>query len=419
MSRRSAVAAVLAALALSAVALPAAAAPGPRSAPEWWFDSWDVPSLWAQGADGRGITVAVLDSGVQADIPELRGKVLPGADFIGNGSDGRTDYDSDEFSHGTAMASLIVAARGFGDIEGLAPAAKILPVAVPLAGVVRRGDPPRNATARAISYAADHGARIISMSIGGPRYEREDKVPCPQPIQDAVLHALSKGALVVAASGNSGGDGSPVEEPGVCLGVVSVGAVDSGLGVTDFSSRHRYLTVTAPGDDIATLTRESGSAFVGDGTSHATALASAALALIWSKYPRENARQILNRLLATATDRGPKGRDPAYGVGVIDPAAAIAAGAAVTAGANPVLDGAAPLLALSRAGARTPTPPAAAARPDAPLGEYRIGRAPERLDARFYLLAGGSAGFGALALVLLAVAVRRIRRPARPAGWPQ
>lgn len=402
--------AALAAAVLSLAVLPpvpAAAAPGPGSAPEWWFDSWHVHQLWADGADGRGITVAVLDSGVQADIPELRGKVLPGADFIGNGSDGRTDYDSEEFSHGTAMASLIAAARGFAGIEGLAPAAKILPVAVPLAGVVRRGEPPKNATAQAIRYAADHGARIISMSLGGPRYEREDRVPCPQPIQDAVLHALGKGALVVAASGNSGGSGSPVEEPGVCLGVVSIGAVNARLEVTEFSSRHRYLTVTAPGSDIATLTRESGSAFVGDGTSHATALASGALALIWSKYPRENARQILNRLLATATDRGPKGRDSAYGIGVINPAAAIAAGPAVTAGANPVLDGAAPLLALARA--RVPTPPAAVARPDAPLGEYRIGNPPSWLDSRFYLLAGGAAGFAVVALILAAAGLRRGR----------
>jgi subtilisin family serine protease len=401
---------LLAAAVLSLAVLPpapAAATPGPRSAPEWWFDSWHVHELWAGGADGRGITVAVLDSGVQADIPELRGKVLPGADFIGNGSDGRTDYDSDEFSHGTAMASLIAAERGFADIEGLAPAAMILPVAVPLAGVVRRGEPPKNATARSIRYAADHGARIISMSLGGPRNEREDRVPCPQSIQDAVLHAIGKGALVVAASGNSAGSGNPVEEPGVCLGVVSVGAVDSRLEVTEFSSRHRYLTVTAPGSDIATLTRESGSAFVGNGTSHATALTSGALALIWSKYPRENARQILNRLLATAIDRGPKGRDSAYGIGVIDPAAAIAARPAGTVAANPVLDGAAPLLALARARAKPPAPPAAVARRDAPLGEYRIGSPPSRLDSRFYLLAGGSTGFGALALVLLAGALRR------------
>ncbi|HEV2887230.1 MAG TPA: S8 family serine peptidase [Jatrophihabitans sp.] len=420
---RTVLAALLAAVlgVLAVPPSPARAAPGPSSAPQWWFDAWNVRSLWAGGADGRGITVAVIDSGVQADVPELRGKVLAGADFTGNGSDGRTDYDSDEFSHGTAMASLIAADSGYAGIEGLAPAAKILPIAVPLVSVIHHGEPPRNATAKAINYAADHGARIISMSLGGPRSEDEDRVPCPRDLQDAVLHALGKGALVVAASGNSAQSGSPVEEPGVCLGVVSVGAVDARSQVTGFSSRHRYLSVTAPGSNIATLNREPNTAFIGSGTSHATALTSAALALVWSKYPRESGRQILSRLLSTATDRGPKGRDPEYGVGVIDPAAAIAAGSA--AASNPVLDAVAPLLALSRARATAAKPPAATPQPDAPLGEYRVaGIRPAGLDADVYLPAAGSAAFGVLALVLLAIAVRRRRRSARAGraarpGW--
>lgn len=417
MKRRPA-AALMAALtaALMAVVVlpaPAVAAPGPPMAPQWWFDTWKVPALRAAGADGRGITVAVIDSGVQADIPELRGKVLPGADFIGNGSDGRIDYDNDAFSHGTAMASLIAAGKGFADIEGLAPAAKILPIAVPLVNVVRRGEPPKNSTARAIRHAADNGARIISMSLGGPRSEHRHQLPCPQPIQDAVLHALGKGVIVVAASGNSGDSGNPVEEPGVCLGVVSVGAVNARLEVTDFSSRHRYLSVTAPGSNIATLTREPGTAYAESGTSHATAITSGALALIWSKYPRESARQILTRLLATVTDRGPKGRDPAYGFGVINPAAAIAASPAVAAGPNPVLDAAAPLLALSRARAKPPSPLTVTSRPDAALGEYRIGERPAELDQSVYLPAAGSAVFGVLALVLLIAALRRRRRHRR------
>lgn len=419
LTRRAALTATAALTAMMvAVLLPAptaAAAPGPPMAPQWWFDTWTVPALWSAGADGRGITVAVIDSGVQADIPELRGKVLPGADFIGNGSDGRTDYDNDAFSHGTAMASLIAAGKGFAGIEGLAPAAKILPVAVPLVNVVRRGEPPRNSTAKAIRYAADHGARIISMSLGGPRFEGRHQLPCPQEIQNAVLHALGKGALVVAASGNSGDSRNPVEEPGVCLGVVSVGAVNAQLDVTEFSSRHRYLSVTAPGSNIATLTREPDTAYAESGTSHATAITSGALALIWSRYPRESARQILTRLLATVADRGPKGRDPAYGFGVINPAAAIAASPAVAAGPNPVLDGAAPLLALSRARAKPPSPLAAASRPDAALGEYRIGDRPAEPGPEVYLPAAGSAVFGVLALVLLIAASRRSRRLRRAA----
>ncbi|MEO6502007.1 MAG: S8 family serine peptidase [Jatrophihabitantaceae bacterium] len=408
-------AAALTAVAAAALLLPApaAATPGPAMAPQWWFDTWKVPSLWAGGADGRGITVAVIDSGVQADIPELRGKVLPGADFIGNGSDGRTDYDNDAFSHGTAMASLIAAGKGFADIEGLAPRAKILPIAVPLVNVIRRGEPPKDSTATAIRYAADHGARIISMSLGGPRSERRHEVPCPHEIQDAVLHAIGKGALVVAASGNSGDSDNPVEEPGVCLGVVSVGAVNARLDVTEFSSRHRYLSVTAPGSNIATLTREPDTAYAESGTSHATALTSGALALVWSKYPRESARQILTRLLATVTDRGPKGRDPAYGFGVINPAAAIAAGPAVAGGSNPVLDAVEPLLALARARAKPSSPLTAAIRPDPPLGEYRVGPRLAELDQSVYLPAAGSAVSGVLALALLIAAFRRVRRQRR------
>ncbi|MDQ2836599.1 MAG: S8 family serine peptidase [Actinomycetota bacterium] len=408
MSRRSwggALAALLLALVVIAVPGTASAAPGPAEAPEWWFDSWNVPSLWAGGADGHGITVAVIDTGVDAGLPELQGKVLAGADFIGNGSDGRTDYDSEDFSHGTAMASIIVARRGFGDIEGLAPNARVLPLAVPLRGVVRKGTPTPNATATAIDYAADHGARIISMSLGGVSEESDGPDPCPPAVQAAVLHALTKGALVVAASGNSGDAGSPVEEPGVCLGVVSVGAVDRQLNVSPFSSRHPYLTVSAPGDKIPTLSRDS--AYIGEGTSQATAMTSAALALIWSKYPSETNRQVLTRLLSTVTDRGTPGRDSAYGLGVIDPARAIAAKPAAGA-ANAVFDGVQPLLlAASAAAATTPKAIPAAGSARSSLGQFQVAGAPATVGLRFYLATVAAGVFALLAVLFLIIFVRR------------
>jgi subtilisin family serine protease len=402
----AAVAATVSILTLSMPATPAAAAvPGPAEAPEWWFDSWHVDGLWAAGADGRGITVAVIDTGVQASLPELSGKVLAGADFIGNGSDGRTDYDGDEFSHGTAMASIIVARRGFGNIEGLAPAAKILPLSVPLRGVVRKGTPTANPTATAINYAADHGAKIISMSLGGVRDEADDGPdPCPDVVQQAVLHALEKGALVVAASGNSGDDGSPVEEPGVCLGVVSVGAVNQQLAVPAFSSRHPYLTVSAPGDNIPTLSRDS--AYIGEGTSQATAMTSAALALIWSKYPTETNRQVLTRLLSTATDHGPHGRDSAYGIGIINPQAAIAANPAATT-PNLVLDGVQPLLTRLSATAKTPKAVPVAGKSTASLGQFSIGKAPAAISLSFYLLLAATVAATLLAVLSLVLFLRR------------
>lgn len=398
----------------------AAAAPGPSSAPEWWFDSWNVPALWAAGADGHGILVSVIDTGVQADIPELRGKVAAGRDFIGNGSDGRTDFDTEGFSHGTAMASIIAARRGYGDIEGLAPGAEILPVAVPLGGVLTHGRDINDddATALAITYAADHGARILNLSLGGVREEDRDQVSCAPTVQAAVAHAVDRGALVVAASGNSGDKGSPVEEPGVCLGVVSVGSVDRGLGVSAFSSRHGYLTVSAPGSEIPTLSRTAGAAYIGAGTSQATAMVSAALALVWSKYPAESNRQILTRLLSTATDRGARGRDAAYGYGVIDPPAAIAAAVPAATAPNAVFAGIAPVLALKAATdkAQRPRLVRAAGNPQARLGQPAVGRPPALLGAAFRLLAGATVACTAAAVLMLVLALRRRRR--RPARSP-
>ncbi|MCW2539768.1 MAG: peptidase [Frankiales bacterium] len=393
-------------------AAPASAAPGPPDAQEWWFDSWNVPALWAVGADGRGITVAVVDTGVQASIPELAGKVLPGTDYTGNGSDGRTDFDGDDFSHGTAMASLIVASKGVYGIEGLAPQAKILPIAIPLEGTIRTGAgaPNPNSTALAVRYAADHGAKIISMSLGGIRNPDEDEVPCPPALQAAVVYALTKGSLVVAASGNSGDSGSPVEEPGVCLGAVSVGAIDATLAVAPYSSRHSYLTVSAPGDAIATLSRQSGTAFVGDGTSQATAITSAALALIWSKYPTATNKQILSRLLSTVVDKGPKGRDPAYGIGVINTGAAVRSGIATAP--DPVFDGVQPLLAQAAAKPISLAGKAPAGNAQAPIGSVVVAGQARVLGSSFYLLAAVAVAalLAALAFVLLA-----IRRRAGPA----
>jgi subtilase family protein len=288
---------------------------------------------------------------------------------------------------------------------------------VPLRGVIRTGGTPKlNATPAAVRYAADHGAKIISMSLGGFVYEGENNQPCPTELQSAVLYALKKGALVVAASGNSGSDGSPVEEPGVCLGVVSVGAVDSASKVTDFSSRHPYLTVTAPGDEIPTLSKVAARAFIGGGTSQATAITSAALAMIWSKYPTATNEQVLSRLLSTATDAGPKGRDPQYGVGVINPNAAINE-VAPPAQQNLVFAGVQPLLALGSAKPGTPAARPVAGSASAPIGAVSMSAPGSPLGAMFYALAAISVLLLGIAGVLLVVAVRRKPRPLTGYGF--
>jgi subtilisin family serine protease len=400
--------AVAAALATLAVAAPAAATPGPPSAPEYWFDSWRVESLWATGARGQGVTIAEIDTGVNADVPELAGRVLKGKDF-GVAGDGRTDRELDAFGHGTAMASIMVARPGLLDITGLAPDAKILPIAVPLRGTTDADRPDR--LPDAIRYAADHHAKIISMSLGGKRSPQYDTQPCSDEEQSAIFYALRKGAMVLASVGNSGPTKNTVEDPGVCLGVVSVGAVDASGTVARFSSRQPYLTMLAPGVTIPSLGRVLGQAYSGDGTSQATAIASAAAALVWSKYPSLSAEQVVTRILMTLDDRRSK-PSQAYGYGLLDAYRAVTE--SVPAGArNPVYSAVAPFIARSaqqtKANAAKPPAPAATAGP--PPGSYTVGTAP-RITGR--VVAGlWSGGVGAVLLLMLLVVGLRGRRRRR------
>lgn len=385
---------------------PAAATPGPPGHGEWYFDSWHVQSLWSQGARGQGIVIGELDTGVNAALPELSGNVLHGKDF-GVGGDGRVDRDSDTFGHGTAMASLMVAHSGLDDILGLAPDARVLPVALPITGTTDdAGGAANKDLVAGIRWAADHGARIISMSLGAPRND-DDGLSCPVEEQEAIDHALAKGAIVVASGGNSGESGSPVDAPSVCLGVVSVGAEDVHGSVPSWSSRHPYLTVTAPGVNVPTIGRIAGQAFYGDGTSQAAAITSAGLALIWSKYPKLTGRQVVARLLATLDGRRVT-RSPAGGYGAIDIGRAVTANVPVDA-PNPVYDGVDPFLALDKARAQVPTAPTV--RPpayrDLP-GGYAVSVPAGPLASGAGLGGVVAAAVGVLGLlVLAALAVRR------------
>jgi subtilisin family serine protease len=392
------------------LATSAVAAPGPAQSPEWWFDSWDVPGLWNEGARGGGVIVAVIDTGVQASIPELTDAVITGTDFTGRNGDGETDYDTDAFGHGTAMASLIAAKSGYANIQGIAPDAKIMPISVALqgSGVTAQADP--DGLPHAIIWAADHGAKIISMSLGGRRDPTRDKIPCPADDQNAITYAISKGAIVVAASGNEGDNGSPVEEPGVCLGVVSVGAVDKSLSVPSWSSRHPYLTLAAPGVAIPTLSRTRNSAYVGAGTSHATAITSGALALVWSKFPNLTGRQVVGRVLATVQDVGPTGQDDAYGYGFVRPDLAIRSTLPASI-ANPVFEALDPYLSrLNATAAPTLSAAPAAATASAPPGEYARASEPPSVPKAAQVGFGVAAAALVGALMLLVFGVQSMRR---------
>lgn len=255
---------------------------------QWHLDAMKADDIW-KISTGKGITVAVIDSGVDR-IPELEGQVLPGTAFpVGSAEGGRdNDYDG----HGTSV-SAIIAATGkhpSGDgAYGLAPGVKILPIRVP--DMLEPAKAP--SMVAAIRYAADSDAKIINISkaIGGKPEDDRDRA-------DAVKYALSKGKLIFAGAGNDGN--RTVKYPAATPGVVGIGAVDANGEPTKESQQGPYIDMSAPGIDVVTACKGKTGLCTTHGTSDASALASASAALLWSAHPDWTNNQVLRVLLNTA-----------------------------------------------------------------------------------------------------------------------
>ena len=298
---------------------------------------WQLDFLHAAQADrystGRGVIVGVIDSGVNAKHPDLAGQVLQGADFPQSGTHGLQDVKA----HGTQMASVI-AAKGVGgqSARGLAPGAKILPVRI---GVSQIDDTRAD---EGIRWAVDHGARVINLSFG------DDVVL--RPLAAAVKYAQDRDVVVVAAAGNTYQHDRAVISPASLPGVVAVAVVDrKGVFAPKISVSGSQVVLAAPGIDI--IGAGLGKGYVkGSGTSPSAALVSATAALVRSRYPTMDAANVINRLIATADDRGPKGRDPQYGFGIVDPVRALTAKVPAVA-TNPLLPAGTPSSAPSPTGA--------------------------------------------------------------------
>ncbi|MGW1612388.1 type VII secretion-associated serine protease mycosin [Streptomyces sp. NPDC002285] len=281
---------------------------------QWALNAFAAEDVWAE-SEGAGVTVAVVDSGVDGGHPDLTGQVLEGKDFTDGGN-----AQEDVLGHGTKMASLI-AGHGHGSgnssgVIGLAPKAKILPLRTLQTNSDRNLDETWGA---AVRYAVDHGAKVINLSIAN------DGGKTLSAGRDAIAYAQTHDVVVVAGSGNDGS--STVSEPGALPGVISVGAVDEKANLWEDSNTGKGLTLTAPGTEIvgANPTMSNGYG-VGSGTSDATAYVSAAAALVRSKYPDLSAGQVINRLIKTATfahHKGLKAPDEEYGYGIVRPYSAL------------------------------------------------------------------------------------------------
>ncbi|MEU0107444.1 type VII secretion-associated serine protease mycosin [Streptomyces sp. NPDC006251] len=295
-------------------------------AQQWALDAMHTQEAW-QTTKGAGVTVAVLDTGVEADHPDLVGNVLPGKDLVRFGAE---PGDRAWARHGTAMAGII-AGHGHGPgnadgVMGIAPEAKILPVRV----ILEDGDPSRakarstrgNALAEGIRWAADHGADVINLSLGDDSASAH-----PEPSEDqAIQYALKKGVVVVASAGNGGEKGDRISYPAAYPGVIAATAVDRAGTRASFSTRRWYATVSAPGVDVV-IADPDHKYYEGWGTSAAAAFVSGAAALVKAAHPGLTPAQIKKLLEDTARDAPVDGRDDSRGFGFVDPAAAIKAAA--------------------------------------------------------------------------------------------
>ncbi|MGH3648247.1 MAG: type VII secretion-associated serine protease mycosin, partial [Micromonosporaceae bacterium] len=321
------VAAVGAALVLAVVAGSGAGAmwqPRPAQAETIRELSWYLDAMHVEEAQrlskGDGVTVAVIDSGVDSSHPDLQGQVLTGGD-IGEEpnaevtGDGRTDDDG----HGTGMASLIAGTgKGANSILGLAPEAKILPVRLKQnsEGAFRP-----EYVYRGVRWAIDNGAKVVNMSLGG---ERSTDAPWKK---DLIDYAIKKDVVLIAAAGNVDQGDTRVAEPASIPGVVAVSGVTKEGAFWDGSAKGPEVVVSAPAKALpaaSPLDLEDSTGYVlADGTSGATALVSGVAALIRSAFPEASASDVVNRLIRTAEDRGTAGRDDEYGYGVVDARAAL------------------------------------------------------------------------------------------------
>ncbi|WP_342665938.1 S8 family serine peptidase [Streptomyces sulphureus] len=269
--------------------------------------------MW-ETSKGKGIKVAVVDSGVNSGTTSLRGRVLPGKDVSG-APGGATD---DQIGHGTTMAEMIAGSGRGGGLRGLAPESRVIPIRTEGKGM--RGGKGEDTLPEALRAAADSEAKIINMSIGG-EYSDPD-------LEAAVNYAAHKGKLMFASSGNDGAGKNKNNYPAGYSQVIGVGSVDKNGTVGDTSGNGQHVSLAAPGVDLPIWCDGKFEGYCSSsGTSIASALASASAALIWSKHPDWTANQVA-RVLVSTTGRMMEGKKPSkyFGYGTVRPRENILAG---------------------------------------------------------------------------------------------
>ncbi|MFI6500685.1 S8 family serine peptidase [Nonomuraea typhae] len=311
-------------LAAAALALAGTAAPPVRAQQEWVLDALNVEQAWAV-TKGENVTVAVVDSAVDTGIKELKDRVTVGPDM----TEPALDRKLPPGRHGTAMAALIAGSGADGGLVGVAPAARILSLPLPeeedgpsfLPPAQEQAPTGESPLARAIRYAAGHGAKVVSLSLGTYGAQKSER--------EAVSYALGKGVVVVAAVGNDG-QGTYAKDnqtsywsfPAGYPGVIGVGAVDKQGRRAPFSSDNLSVLVAAPGVEVPVV-KDRSSYTLSSGTSSAAALVAGVAALIKSRYPEMSPAQVAQAIALSARGRPAAGYDDKVGFGTADAFAAL------------------------------------------------------------------------------------------------
>jgi subtilisin family serine protease len=311
---------MLASASVSALAL----APAPEARADairdrqYWIDEFGIRDAW-EVTRGAGVTIAVIDSGVDAAHPDLAGAVIGGTDVSGRGAvDGTRPVSGTGRTHGTMVASL-AAGRGSGPTSGVigaAPAASIVSISLAFGGGERNAD---TQVAEAVRWAVDNGADVISLSLV------RNTIDWPESWDAAFGYAEENDVVVVAAAGNRGSGTDAVGAPATIPGVLAVGGVDrAGLASDNASSQGITIGVMAPSEQLVGAVPGGGHA-LWQGTSGATPIVAGIAALVRAAHPELDAGNVIERILRTARPATSTVPDPLYGYGLIDADAAVRA----------------------------------------------------------------------------------------------
>nr|WP_083472001.1 type VII secretion-associated serine protease mycosin [Kibdelosporangium phytohabitans] len=280
-----------------------------------WAQRQLMPERVWSLTDGSGVTVGVVDTGVDGNVPQLRGgKVLAGIDTT---RPGKAPANTDCFGHGTFVAGIIAASPTDGTgYAGVAPGVRILPIRCATTDTPNQpGSLTPEGMALGIRAAVDGGAHVVNVSAS-----TTEQVP---ELADAIAYAESKDVVVVASAANSAKKGDPVTYPAAYPSVVAVGAVNEAGQRAEFSQTGPFLSLVAPGVDVLGLGPGGPGHWKGSGTSYSAPFVTGTAALVRAYHPQLTAAQVKRRLLTTANHPAVPLPDPGLGWGTVNPMAAV------------------------------------------------------------------------------------------------